>query len=418
MKYAKFVNTKLVDYNILTEMINIGDSIQSFAIDNLFEYAGIDRKSVIEIPFYGDAIVREPCYLIIQGHFGRQYDMAFVNNPDIYPIFIGFGLKDSFLLPIEVEYFKKYQPILCRDEFTKNVLSHYGIEAYISGCLTETFAKRNMDANAPRDKYYFVDIKESFQKMIPEQIRENAVFTSQNLYFEEINNSIMKWAEQKTKEKMEEYKTHAKMVITSKLHCMTPCMAMGIPTIAVGNNFSYRYSFIDTFIDAYDEKRFEEYDWSIPQPKVDIEVVKKLLLDVGKSMIEKKPDMDKILQLDRLYSQRSKWDYCQGIKIRLREVFKDKNIPAFILWGASSGGYAVYEAIKELWPENRMMQIVDSFSSGIFEGQEVKKPDIIKRYPDVPVIISTISGRESAEEFLKGQGRKKDQDYFIIHENL
>lgn len=418
MKYAKFVNTKLVDYNVLTEMINMGDSIQSFAIDNLFAYAGVDKKDVVGVPFYGDAVVHEPSHLIVQGHFGRQYDMDFMNNPDIYPIFIGFGLKDSFLLPSEVKYFKKYQPILCRDEFTKNVLRHYDIEAYISGCLTETFAKRKADDNAPRDKYYFVDIKEPFLKLIPEEIRKDAVFTSQNLYFDEITNSVAEWAEQKTKERMEEYKTHAKMVITSKLHCMTPCMAMGIPTIAVGNNFSYRYSFIDTFLDSYDERQFKDYDWRIPQSKVDIEVVKKLLLDVGKSMIEQKPDMDKILQLDSLYSKRNKWNYLQGIKKRLREIFKAADVPTFILWGASSGGYAVCEAINELWPDNRMIQIVDSFSTGFFEGKEVQRPDIIKSHPDIPVIISTLSGRESAEEFLQKMDKKKDQDYFIIHESL
>lgn len=193
MKYAKFVNTQLVDYNALTGMINIGDNIQSYAMDILFRYAGIDKKNILEIPFYGSSKTDEPCYLIAHGHFGRQYDMDFMNNPDICPIFIGFACKDSYFTPEEIAYFKKYEPILCRDEFTKNVLCRYDIEAYISGCLTTTLERRNEEDNRTRDRYYFVDVKDNYLKLIPEQIKENAVFTSQNLYVERMDDSAMKW---------------------------------------------------------------------------------------------------------------------------------------------------------------------------------------------------------------------------------
>lgn len=220
-------------------------------------------------------------------------------------------------------------------------------------------------------------------------------------------------------ERLEEYKKNAKIVITSKLHCMTPCAAMGIPTIAVGNNFSYRFSFVDMFLDSYDEEQFRSYDWKVPAQKQDMELVKRLLLDIGKSMILKSPDMDKIRQLDRLYTNRNKWEYCSGIKKQLREAFREMEIPKYILWGASSGGYAVCQAIREVWPENEMLGIVDSFAEGIFAGQEVQKPkETIMKYPDAVVIISTLSGRKEAEEFLCGIGRKQGRDYFVIHESI
>ncbi len=419
MRYAKLVNTIPVDYNVITRMINIGDSIITSATDNLLRYAGIDSKEVIELPMYGKCCAPEPCYFIAQGHLGRQYDMSFMDDPNISPVFIGFALKDSYLLEKEIAYFKRFEPILCRDEFTKNVLQRYDIEAYISGCITLTLPKRNEADGSKRNKYFFVDIHESFQKLIPEDIKENAVFTSQNIKIEMLDKSAMKNNEEVARQRLEEYKSFAKMVITSKLHCMVPCIAMGIPVIAVGNNFSYRYSFADTFIDSYNIEQLEFYDWSIPREKVDIEGVKKLFLDVGKSMLQHKPDIKKIQELDNIYTGRMKWEYCQGIKRYLREIFENEKIPEYILWGASSGGYAVNEVIKELWPESRLLEVVDTFAEGIFSGKTIKRPsDVLGNYPDTKIIISTLSGRESAEQFLKTIGKRENIEYYFVHENM
>lgn len=417
MKYAKFVNTKKVDYNRIVSMVNMGDDIQSFAIDNLFNYCDIKQNDVIEIPMYLRNIIQEPCYLIAQGHYGRQYDFSFTNHPNIHPIFIGFALKDSFLLQKEVEYFKKFEPILCRDEFTKMVFMKYDIEAYISGCLSLTFAKRDNKTYHKRDKYYFVDVSEEFQKLIPEEIKQRAVFTSQNIPIDTMGD--LEYIEKMISGRIAEYKSNAKMIITSKLHCMSPSIAMGIPTIAVGNNLSYRYSFVDAFIEAYDEKRFGEYDWSIPKEKVDIEIVKKLLLDVGKSMIERHPDMNKIQQLDDIYSNRSRWIYCQGIKEKLKEIFKNIDSPKYILWGASSGGYAVNAAVKELWPNSELVDVVDTFAEGVFAGKEIQKPrEAIGKHPNTTVIVSTLSGQKCAETLLQEMEKKEGKDYFVLHENL
>ena len=53
-----------------------------------------------------------------------------------------------------------------------------------------------------------------------------------------------------------------------------------------------------------------------------------------------------------------------------------------------------------------MLEIVDSFAEGIFAGQKIIKPeDAVKKYPDATVIVSTLSGRESAETFLQQHGK-------------
>lgn len=417
MKYAKFVNTKPVRYHDIVRMTNMGDSVQSFAVDYLFRYAGVEPNDVIQIPFRS-AVTEEPCYLVIQGHFGRQYDMDFMYNSNIHPIFIGFALKDSFLTDDEVRYFKKYEPILCRDELTKNTMVGYGVDAYLAGCLSVVFPKREKSSNDKWNKYYFVDVKKQFLELVPENIKKNAVYTSQNLYMDDVNIDSMERGNQTAWELMKEYSENAKMVITSRLHCMTPCMAMGIPTIAVGNNFSHRYSFVDAYLDSYDEEQFARFDWSTPKEKADIEEVKDLLLCVGKSMLAQNPDMDKIKRIDQFYSNRSRWIYCKGIKKDLKVIFQEAERPEYILWGASSGGFAVYEALRDLWPNQEMLAIVDSYAEGIFGGKVIQKPEeAIAKYPNAVVIISTMSGLKSAEDLLQKRGKEKDRDYFVIHEN-
>ncbi len=417
MKYAKFVNTKPVGYHNIVQMSNMGDSVQAFAVDYLFRYAGVDENDIIGIP-YRSAEVEEPCYLVVQGHFGRQYDMDFMRNDNIRPVFIGFALKDIFLTDEEVSYFKKYEPILCRDELTKNTLTGYGIEAYLAGCLSVCFPKRDRYADEKRNKYYFVDVKKQFLDLIPENIKRDAVYTSQNLYMDEVSADSMERGDQMAWNLMKEYSDNAKMVITSRLHCMTPCMAMGIPTIAVGNNFSHRYSFVDAFIESYDKEQFARFDWSIPKEKADVEKVKNLLLCAGKSMLAQSPDMDAIRSLDQFYSNRNKWIYCKGIKEELKAIFKGIERPEYILWGASSGGFAVYEAIRDLWPGQEMLAIVDSYAEGIFGGKAIRKPEeALVKNPNAVVIISTMSGLESAEELLQRLDKKRNRDYFVVHEN-
>lgn len=417
MKYAKLVNKGKNSFTEIRGRINIGDNIQSMAIDRLFRYAGIPQDDILECSYFDSENISEPCCLIVQGHFSRHYNMGFMKNPNICPIFIGFALMDSYLLGEEADYIRKYEPILCRDEFTKNVLKKYGIKAYISGCLSLTFEKRK-NVSLTEGKYYFVDIKEKFLKNLPEKVRDNSIFTSQNIAVNYVNEKVMEEGELLAKKQLAEYYQNAKMIITSKLHCMCPSIGMGIPTIAVNDNFSYRYTFVDAFITGYDERTFEWYNWD-KKEVVDIEDIKYLLLDVGKSMLYNNPDMEKIQRLDAFYSKRKKWNYCSKIKTKLREIFDGIDRPKFILWGAAAGGGTVYSCIKELYPQAELLEIIDSYTEGIWENRLIKKPEeVIKEKLTVKVIVSTLSGKESAISLLESKGFQRNVDYYIIHESL
>ena len=417
MKYARFVNTGICDYLTKVRMVNIGDNIKSMSVNQLFDYAHIRSEDILEISYYDQSSITEPCCLILNNHYRRNGSMNYMHNHNIRPLFIGWGLAQSDLLPEEVNYIKKYEPILCRDEFTKEILTKYQIEAYVIGCLSLTFDKREpMDQNA--GKYYFVCVREKFLEDIPEFIRDNAVITTQHVNVDHIDEQVMREGEKDAKKLLAEYKQNAKMIISPLLHCICPCIAMGIPVIAVNDNFSYKYSFLDAFIPSYNEETFTEYNWNESEKVVEMEQIKKLILDAGSSILEGSPDYVSIKKLDKFYADRRKWNYCSSMKVELRRIFKDESCPKFIIWGASVGGNTVYCCIKELYPKSELTAIVDQYTEGIWAGKEIEKPEkVIRENPDVVVIVATLSGEKDAELLMSKMGRKKMKDYFIIHEN-
>lgn len=209
MKYARFVNTGMSEYLKRVCMVNIGDNIKSISVKQLFQYANIRESDILEVSYYDQSSISEPCSLILNSHYRRSTSMNYMYNSNIRPVFIGWGLAQSDLLPEEINYIKQYEPILCRDEFTKAILTKYQIEAYVIGCLSLTFDRRE-SAEGNNGKYYFVGVKEKFMEFVPEYIRNQAVVTTQHVKMDYIDEQVMKEGEINAKRLLSEYKQNAK----------------------------------------------------------------------------------------------------------------------------------------------------------------------------------------------------------------
>ena len=169
-----------------------------------------------------------------------------------------------------VAYLRKHQPIGCRDQFTVDTLIAKGIDAYFTGCLTLTLDTYKVDDSERGDEIYIVDPlynyptakkitvdfkeflrsiknKRVFQickknkhlnQMIEKDLLESAIYIEQeppaNIYNDE---EKFKLAE----ELLHKY-ARAKLVITSRIHCALPCLALGTPVIYI-NGF-------DSFVDS------------------------------------------------------------------------------------------------------------------------------------------------------------------------
>lgn len=233
------------DYGLLIyDTLNLGDEIQSIAAKNYLPSLDITlNRDTLELN-------RKPVNIaktIYNGWFDGRYSQ-FPPPKNIHPLFVSFHINEvdhsqdslydyldnkydqSILKDENIAYFKKYQPIGCRDLYTVRKFQEKGIESYFSGCLTLTL--QNKLAKERNNNILVVDshilCKKLFEKIIPASIRKVCHYEIQGLSLGHKLNNEEKFKEaQKLLDKI----AQAKCVITSRLHTALPCLAFGTPVI-------------------------------------------------------------------------------------------------------------------------------------------------------------------------------------------
>jgi hypothetical protein len=209
---------------------NIGDEIQTIAAEQFLPHIDlrIDRDTL------ATANVPEQTLLILNGWFAGDPVGSFPPAPSIDPIIYSFHINDRnpqwrhFLAPVCIDYFRHHQPIGCRDRATAEKLNAHGIETFYSKCLTLTLPKRQRSPS--EGKVFVVDV-DSRCAYIPKHLRSNAVWLTHE-FSGQYDDELKRHLAQKT---LEIYRDKAELVITTRLHCALPCVAMGIPVIFLGD---------------------------------------------------------------------------------------------------------------------------------------------------------------------------------------
>lgn len=205
-------------------VFNLGDDIQTLAVERLLPHVDghVSREALDR--------VSEPAIVAMNGFF-MQSD-HWPPSPAVTPLFFAFhvapGKRDVILSPRGVEYLKQHGPIGCRDEGTVALLAERGIEAYYSRCVTLTFERRSA---APKNGKVFMVAGSSmdFTSIIPRSLRREAVYVNQaKLRLPCLSPALRR---QMAAELLAAYRDHARLVITTKIHCAMPCIAMGIPVV-------------------------------------------------------------------------------------------------------------------------------------------------------------------------------------------
>jgi len=214
---------------------NLGDEIQSLAAEQFLPRINkhLDRDSLRYVT------TSEKYIVIMNGWFSHFPVNCFPPSDSIVPIFIGFHITDwndtaeYSLSPKNVEYFKRNEPIGCRDKQSMELLAAKGIKSVYSKCLTLTFPKRTTE---PKErKVLLVDVNHI---PIPEFLYSKAIIISHitsDIFGNETKRLI-------AKKLLAIYRNEASLVITTRLHCALPCIAMGIPVIFFGDPSNYRFS--------------------------------------------------------------------------------------------------------------------------------------------------------------------------------
>jgi hypothetical protein len=223
--------------------INLGDNIQSIAAAKLLPKIDgyVSREALNKIS--------TPCIVSLNGYF-----MASENWPpseNVIPIPFAFHISPSYEKIICSEsglnFLKMHEPIGCRDQGSTSILKKYGIQAYYSKCVTLTLDKR---VTTPKDgKVYVVGVTKQLQKVIPKSILKDAVNVEQSKI--ELPNFTDDEKRKLAEHLLDDFKKNASLIITSRIHCAMPCIAMGIPVVFLFNSrkkSDYRVHIIEDLV--------------------------------------------------------------------------------------------------------------------------------------------------------------------------
>ncbi len=262
MKYG------LLTYEENAKFFNVGDNIQSLAAKQYLPRVDefINREEL-------GAYKGGPTKVIMNGWFTHNIH-NWVPSDDIDPLFVSFHINNTaapyMLSEKGIAYLKKHQPIGCRDQFSADTLKAKGIDAYFTGCLTLTLDTYKVDDSLRGDDIYIVDPlysypswekvtynykrflrsiqngkifrlgdkKKHLKRFIDEDLLKSAIYVNQEPPAGKYTDAE-KFA--MAEDLLHKY-AKAKLVITSRIHCALPCLAMGTPVIFV-NGF-------DSFVDS------------------------------------------------------------------------------------------------------------------------------------------------------------------------
>jgi len=255
-----------MNYSLLTYdfkgHFNLGDYIQSLAakqfLPQIDQY--INREKLSD---YSGSNTK----MIMNGWYMRHTD-HWPPSPKITPLFISFHMNtkraSEMLRSNGLNYLKKHEPVGCRDTNTFKLLKDNNIRAYFSNCLTLTLG--NSYRHSPEKDILFVDVLfkyptlksvfksfNSFQKSLKngeffllgkrkkviQKIFGNNIFQAIKVITHHYSCDLFPTEASRFElaEKTLKQYEKAKLVITSRIHCALPCLAMGTPVIFIDGGF-------------------------------------------------------------------------------------------------------------------------------------------------------------------------------------
>ena len=209
---------------------NLGDDIQSLAAINFLKKKGITEYTFIDREKLSD-YDGEPVTLIMNGWYMHNIN-KFPPSDKITPLFISVHINNQKLISKNVSYFKKYEPIGCRDQITVNLFKKYSIDAYFTGCLTLIFD----DVKEKTGGKYLVDVNTKCN-YIPNIDLDMSKYNDFEIIEHDINvNVSLKERLTMAENLLNKYKS-AELVITTRLHCILPCRAFNTNAIFIHKNY-------------------------------------------------------------------------------------------------------------------------------------------------------------------------------------
>jgi hypothetical protein len=251
---------------------NLGDEIQSLAtlarIPAPSYFLNRDRLAQESEAVEGHAS------LVLNGWFG-QWPENWPPSDKIRPLLISMHISrekvqslydvrtDEFFLSVPmVKYFRSHGPVGARDLATLALLRGAGVDAYFSGCLSLTLDRPAITRNP--DLIVFNDLPDSFLPHVRGRSFKHVFQTSHLGYLPQDPQERL----HRANELLALYAS-ASCVVTTRLHCALPCLAMGTPVLLIeASGDPYRFAGLKELLHHCDTESFitSAYAYDINNP--------------------------------------------------------------------------------------------------------------------------------------------------------
>ncbi len=344
---------------IVNSTDNIGDDIQSYAASRFLPEISfyIDREKLDA--FCGSqngnqvAVIMNAWYMYHKFHWPP--------SPYIYPLFISmhisendyYGIGTRFLDGLGGTFLRQYEPIGARDYATQNILETKGIKSYLSGCLTLTLDK--FEDVSKSNIVYLVDLEEKDKRRLKEQFPDEK--------FEEVTHAVSyigvgyKERMLKVEELLKKYQG-AKCVITSRLHCALPCLALETPVLLVyKDEYKHRMEMYVQYLHVTTSQNIEDdrIGFDLKNPPANKAYYKSIRDNLKKTCMDfvlRSQQKDRKCEQQDFYEIRN-WqdDLVNGAELKFRNQIEE-----FKCWCDR------LEEAKE-WNENRYIELKKEYDS-------------------------------------------------------
>lgn len=410
MKYGYLFYQKPVKAEMKTRQINLGDPIQSFAVKNLYREMGIADEDIIPVPRYDLSNYNgEECVCVVNSASNYEelaYDSHFMPpSPKVHAVPMSLHIHRK-LPHDELTWYQTCGGVGCRDLYTVQYLESLGVDAYLSGCLTLTFPKRTDEQEKNADCIYLIDVPLELLDMCPPEIRNHGIELTNIVRINIPENANRMSVEdtlayhRKGEERIALLRDTARLVVTSRLHIATPCLAMGIPVILAGNHLGDRYGFIDRFIPAYTRANYGEIDYAPSQ--IDFEKEKALIKQLFFDKVRAAADR---VALEKMWDEKKPF-FCPDYRTETEAAVNKISFPQkefqYAVWGiVLPAAFQLEEAMKKQVPGGKLIAGIDMAVTGNYCGVPIVKPEEIERMEkDTIIIVAAPAAHKTAKELL------------------
>ena len=214
---------------------NIGDDIQSYVAKRFLPQIDyyVEREELDT--FFPDE--KEKVSIIMNGWFlHKKYNFPPTDyiNPLLISMHFATGNKwtlekKRYLENFTKEYLNKEGPVGARDISTLEKLNSVGINSYFSGCMTLTISK--FDFIKSNEEYVCaVDLCDETYNKLFKYTNLKIIRKTHKLNKDENSNLTYEKRFENVERLLKLYQG-AKFVVTTRLHCVLPCLALGVPVI-------------------------------------------------------------------------------------------------------------------------------------------------------------------------------------------